>query len=146
MTAIQRLDSSMVAQELGKALRRGWKRFQQSEEKRQYITYFRWLRKYKFYKSPFQELFPNPAYDAAVKDMGKEFLERAHELGVFFHECFPGEFTQSQKYSWKGHRARSFRLWAHWGEGQGCELFISFNHCHRKLDFPKPPDVLVIED
>lgn len=136
------LSKELLIEQLNSMLQRGWKRFQRSTEKKSCISYFNWLKRQGFYTSPLSKLFPHPAYDAAAREMGREFLALASREGISFADCcFPGAFWSSREVVSGKRHERVFRLKAY----QGCTYFgefvISFSHSHNGLDFPEPPTV-----
>ena len=127
--------------EMAESLVKGWRRFQRGKYRQTLNDYLQFLIRAGFYESPFHQILPNPAYDAAVRDLGREFLQYAAYNAMCLGTVFPGNFVESREETQAKWQIRVFRLPVYLGGDYEWTLEISFAHCHDKLDFPKRPQL-----
>lgn len=132
------LSASMI-DALRACLMRGWERFCASEEKSVYADAFDFFKKVGLYEGLFRPQIPNPAYDNAAKNLGREFMEFSSEQGIYYSELFPGDFSISTEVEVDGIEARRFELTAMRNGKPAGRLTLVFPHSHERLEFFAPP-------
>ncbi len=125
--------------ELSQSLKAGWEKLKSSQSYKVYSEAFDFFKKVGLYEGLFRPDIPNPVYDNAAKELGKEFLNKALEVGLYFKELFPGDFNISTENVVDGLEYRIFYLTAYHNGNKLGTYKLSFSHSHRNFDFPAPP-------
>lgn len=121
------------------ALKEGWQKFKASNHFEVYSKAFDFFKKSGLYEGLFRPQIPNPAYDNAAKEIGKLFLNKSLELGLYYKELFPGDFTSSTEETQGDLEFRLFYLTTYYKQKKIGVFKIIFEHKHDYFDFPSPP-------
>ncbi len=132
-------------QELQESLVEGWHRVKNSPDFNVYSEAFQFFKKAGLYEGLFRPQIPNPVYDNAAKDVGREFLGKSLSLGIAYKELFPGDFTQSTEATVGDREYRYFFLSAHKDGHPIGKLKLTFEHRHEYFDFTRAPLLEIIE-
>jgi len=128
-----------IVSELQKSLDKGWKEFKKSHLFKKYSELSDILDWYNPNKAHLRKVIPYPAYHLATQEMGKYFMIKLSEYGLYSDEIFPGDFARSKETKDKYFESRHFKLSVYHSNELIGYLSLSLPHTHDKFDFPSPP-------
>jgi len=139
------LSKAEITQKLQDKLQAGWERFQ-GHEREKYQRYYDFLAAAGFYESEHDAHFPNPAYDAAAQNIGREFMHYAVLIAdLSFVNNFPGAFLDSREATDGNIATRTFTLPVFQRGHHPFSTFgITFEHRHDTLDFVSVPKLSLV--
>lgn len=131
-----------IVDELQKSLDRRWREFKQSHLFKKYDELADILDWYNPKNTHLRKVIPYPAYHLATQEIGKYFMIKSKDYGIYFDEVFPGDYNKSKETEEKNFELRHFKLSVYHNNNLLGSIKISIPHTHDKFDIPAPPKII----
>ncbi|MEK6830705.1 MAG: hypothetical protein AABX77_01630 [Nanoarchaeota archaeon] len=130
-----------IVDELQKSFDKGWREFKQSSLFKKYNELANMLDWYNPRIANLRKSIPYPAYHLATQEIGKYFMIKSKDYGIYFDEVFPGDFNKSNETKENNLELRHFKLSVYHNNNLLGFIKISIPHSHDKFDILAPPKI-----